>query len=310
MGYWGYKVGLACLVVGVSMAPDARSSEQVFYSSDAFAVSTEDLRLYLGLQGEADQAAPWGSPDRVTQALHELYTLKVLEQRADESALLSKEQIEWIAYYSVALEKAKRLIASEVEKAMSAVDWAAEARDYYAANLPEFVRAPSITVRTLLLRTQSRSVSEAIQLARELVPAGTSEGEFREIVLASTEDPSGADGKIEGLRKGQTVPEFEKAAFALEAAGDISEPVASRFGVHVIQLLGKNPESVEPFESVEGKIVATLKEKRSMEFANAVRSSPSESPPADVIVHQDQIDAFMESVRDQYMSSKREALAP
>jgi hypothetical protein len=310
MGYWGYKVGLACLVVGVSMAPDARSSEQVFYSSDAFAVSTEDLRLYLGLQGEADQAAPWGSPERVTQALHELYTLKVLEQRADESALLSKEQIEWIAYYSVALEKAKRLIASEVEKAMSAVDWAAEARDYYAGNLPEFVRPPSITVRTLLLRTQSRSVSEAIDLARELVPPGTSEEEFREIVLASSEDPSGGDGKIEGMRKGQTVPEFEKAAFALEAVGDISEPVASRFGVHVIQLLAKNPESAEPFESVEGKIVATLKEKRSMEFANAVRSSPSEAPPADVTVHQGQIDAFMESVRYQYMSSKREALAP
>lgn len=310
MRCWGYRWILACLIAGVLIVPGARSAEQVFYSSDELVVSSEDLRLYLGLRDEPNEAVVWGSPERITQALHELYTLKVLEQEADKMALLSEEQIAWIAYYAVALEKVKRLIASEVEKAMAAVDWAAEARDYYAANLPEFVRPPSITVRTLLLRTQSRTVSDAIDLARELVPAGTSEEAFREIVLASSEDPSGGDGKIEGMRKGQTVPEFEKAAFALEAVGEISEPVASRFGVHVIQLLGKNPESVQPFESVEGKIVATLKEKRSMEFANAVRSSPSEAPPADVIVHQDQIDAFMETVRDQYMTSKREALAP
>ena len=310
MRCWGYRWILACLIAGVLIVPGARSAEQVFYSSDELVVSSEDLRLYLGLRDEPNEAVVWGSPERITQALHELYTLKVLEQEADKMALLSEEQIAWLAYYAVALEKVKRLIASEVEKAMAAVDWAAEARDYYAANLPEFVRPPSITVRTLLLRTQSRTVSDAIDLARELVPAGTSEEAFREIVLASSEDLSGGDGKIEGMRKGQTVPEFEKAAFALEAVGEISEPVASRFGVHVIQLLGKNPESVQPFESVEGKIVATLKEKRSMEFANAVRSSPSEAPPADVIVHQDQIDAFMETVRDQYMTSKREALAP
>lgn len=272
------------------------AEEVVFYSGSDFSVTEEDLRRYLQIQKSQAGTGEWGSPARVQQALSELYVLKSLARQADERGLLSDEDAAWIAYYQVALEKVKRLIATEVEHNLSQVDWAAEARAYYLAHGPEFVQRETVTVRALLLKTESRSLLEALQMATELVPADATVEQFMEIVIAHSEDPSGGDGLLEHVRKGQTVPEFEAAAFALVEAGDISQPVVSRFGVHVIQLLERAPESSLPFDKVETRIITALKEKRAIEFANVVRSSPLLDPPTDVVIHQEQINEFLRSV--------------
>lgn len=272
----------------------------VFYSGSDFSITEEDLRRYLQIEKSQAGTGEWGSPARVQQALSELYVLKSLARQADERDLLSDENAAWIAYYQVALEKVKRLIATEVERNLDQVDWGAEARAYYLAHGPEFVRRETVTVRALLLKTESRSLLEALQMATELVPADATVEQFMEIVIAHSEDPSGGDGLLKDVRKGQTVPEFEAAAFALGEPGDITQPVVSRFGVHVIQLLERTPESRLPFDAVEERIIVALKEKRAMEFANVVRSSPLLDPPADVVIYQEQIDLFLQSVDAQH----------
>ena len=50
------------------------------------------------------------------------------------------------------------------------------------------------------------------------------------------------------------VPEFEEAAFALEEPGDISEPVQSQFGWHVIKLEEKKPSSVISYDEIKPQI--------------------------------------------------------
>jgi len=272
----------------------------VFYSGSDFSITEEDLRRYLQIEKSQAGTGERGSPARVQQALSELYVLKSLARQADERDLLSDENAAWIAYYQVALEKVKRLIATEVERNLDQVDWGAEARAYYLAHGPEFVRRETVTVRALLLKTESRSLLEALQMATELVPADATVEQFMEIVIAHSEDPSGGDGLLKDVRKGQTVPEFEAAAFALGEPGDITQPVVSRFGVHVIQLLERTPESRLPFDAVEERIIVALKEKRAMEFANVVRSSPLLDPPADVVIYQEQIDLFLQSVDAQH----------
>ena len=41
------------------------------------------------------------------------------------------------------------------------------------------------------------------------------------------------------------IPEFEDAAFALEEVGDISQPIESQFGIHIIQLLGRENQPLD-----------------------------------------------------------------
>ena len=290
--------------------PEGTIADSVYYSAEDFSVTDDDIKLYLRIEDNPSGDVDWGSPERVRQALFDVYTLKVLSREADRGGLLSPREAAWIAFYQVALEKTKRLISAEVERQLQEVDWSAEARDYYRAHPDEFKEPATVSVRTLLLTAESRTLLEAVELASSLVPAGTSIEQFADIVIANTEDPAGGDGTISGMKKGQTVPEFEKAAFSLEKAGDISEPVVSRFGVHVIQLLDKSPETARPFEKVERNIVAMLRQQRATEFANVVRSSPFTEAPADVIVHQEQIDAFLEEVRVQHNQATLDLINP
>jgi parvulin-like peptidyl-prolyl isomerase len=54
-------------------------------------------------------------------------------------------------------------------------------------------------------------------------------------------------------------PAFTRAAFGLKNVGDLSEPVKSSFGWHLIRLDGRRPPRELPFERVEKQIMAELK---------------------------------------------------
>jgi len=278
------------------------SDEAVFYSSNDFTVTERDLRLYLSAPIEPDGSVSWGSPERVQQAISELYVLKTLARQADASGLISEEEREWIAYYSLALTTVQRFIASEVDVMMEGVDWQDEAKEYFLAERHEFMTPASLTVRTLLLKTEDRTVAEAVLRAEELMAGVETKEHFEQVVRDHTEDAGNPEGRIV-IAKGQTVPEFETAAFALEALGDISDPVVSRFGVHVIQLLDRQPGSAMPFEKAQSAIIERLKQTRRDQAADSFKTSPHREPPPDVVHHEDVISNFLSSVAQQHKAS-------
>jgi len=88
----------------------------------------------------------------------------------------------------------------------------------------------------------------ALGIVRSLIASGW---DFAEIARKySTDTGSGANGGDLGwFGKGAMVPEFEETAFSLEI-GEISEPVKSQFGYHIIQVLGHDeiPLSASQYE--------------------------------------------------------------
>jgi parvulin-like peptidyl-prolyl isomerase len=183
---------------------------------------------------------------------------------------------------------------------MATVDWSSAAHEYYVANKPEFKMKDAISVRTLLIRTENRSALEALTLADELTANDMTMEQFENVVREHSEDPNSELGKIPVLTKGMTVREFEVAAFSLEEVGQISEPVLSMYGAHVIQLLGREPTRYRSFDSVEDQIITRLKKKRFVQFSNFARTEPRREPPSDVIVRQGEIDQFLEEVAAQH----------
>ncbi len=65
--------------------------------------------------------------------------------------------------------------------------------------------------------------------------------DFSELAQKHSQDPGTArnGGELPWFGSGRMVPEFETAAFALNKPGDISQPVQSQFGWHIIKLLDK-----------------------------------------------------------------------
>lgn len=98
--------------------------------------------------------------------------------------------------------------------------------------------------------------------------------DFQKLANEHTTDPSGKTngGDLGYFGPGQMVPEFEKAAMALEPGSYTKEPVQTQFGWHVIKVEDKRPQQPPPFEQVEeqarsavirDKYFALVKEARS-----------------------------------------------
>lgn len=107
--------------------------------------------------------------------------------------------------------------------------------------------------RHILLRTSEQATPE--QAARRLLQVKraieTGERRFEDLAREVSEDGSAsAGGDLGWFGPGVMVPEFEEPASRL-APGQISEPVVSRFGVHLIQVLERRRTAVEPAERRE-----------------------------------------------------------
>lgn len=305
-----FCISIACGAEGVTVVPNALADNRVFYTASDFEVTETELQQYMGVEMAPDGSVVWGSPLKVQVALNELYVLKVLSRSAMQRGVLTDREQEWIAYYAVALAATRKLVTAIVEEQMESVDWSSEAQEYYVANRSEFQMKEAISVRTLLIRTDNRNALEALTLAGELTASDMSIEQFESIVRQHSEDPNSEDGKIPKLTKGMTVREFEEAAFSLEEIGQISEPVLSMYGAHVIQLLGREPTRYSSLESVEKQVIAALKEKRFTQFSNFAKTEPRRDPPDDVVVRQEQIDQFLEQVAAQYEASRPQLPTP
>lgn len=298
-----FYISIVCGVAVVAALPSALANDRVFYTASDFEITETELQQYLSVEVSPDGTVIWGSPMRVQVALNELYVLKVLSRTALQSGVLTDAEQAWISYYQVAIAASRRFVAAAVEEQMASVDWSSAAQTYYVANKPEFKRKDAIAVRTLLIRTETRSPLEALTLADQLTSNVTTLEQFENVVRDYSEDPNSTSGEIPVLTKGMTVPEFELAAFSLEEIGQISEPVLSMYGAHVIQLLGREPAAYRSFESVEEQIINKLKKKRFAELSNFAKTEPHRNPPSDVVVRQEEINSLLEEVARQSEAS-------
>ncbi len=87
-----------------------------------------------------------------------------------------------------------------------------------------------------------RAEEEALKLAQDIKAKLDAGADFAELAKEYSEDPGSKDqgGDLGWFTRGKMVPEFEEAAFSLEP-GQISEPVKTAFGYHIIQVLERDP---------------------------------------------------------------------
>jgi peptidyl-prolyl cis-trans isomerase C len=152
----------------------------------------------------------------------------------------------------------------ETEIATPAPD-EASCRRYYERNAARFTSADIFECAHILIAAR-RNQPEAFAAARTranwvLAQVREAPGRFEALATAHSDCPSSSSGGNLGqITKGMTTPEFERALVGMKA-GEIGPVVESRYGFHVIRLQRRVAGALLPFDAVQERIAAYLKER-------------------------------------------------
>jgi peptidyl-prolyl cis-trans isomerase C len=145
----------------------------------------------------------------------------------------------------------------------------ADVKKFYQDNPDKFKIPERVRVAHILISTQDPAAQQALppekkkeklKLANELRARAEKGEDFAALVKQYSDDPgSKSNGGEYTFSKGQMLPEFEAASFSMKV-NQISDPVETRFGYHVIKLLEILPASTEEFAKAESSIHEYLTE--------------------------------------------------
>jgi parvulin-like peptidyl-prolyl isomerase len=136
-----------------------------------------------------------------------------------------------------------------------------EAREYYDNRPDLFTSEEMVSASHILKKASSdeefENAEKEILSIRDRLLGGE---DFVKCVQEESDD-GGNDGNLGTFGKGRMVPEFEEAAFSLEP-DQLSEPVKTQFGWHVIKLHEKHEPKLTPFDELKEKIIEYLHERK------------------------------------------------
>jgi peptidyl-prolyl cis-trans isomerase C len=138
-------------------------------------------------------------------------------------------------------------------------------RSYYDTHPNEMKVAERRRVRHILIRPESEDPAakgKAAKLAGDLLARLKKGEDFAALASQYSADPGskGNGGELPPIGRGETVPPFEQAAWAL-AKGQTSGVVESPFGFHLIQLIDVVPASTVPYDQVRGRLEQFLRQR-------------------------------------------------
>lgn len=139
------------------------------------------------------------------------------------------------------------------------------AKKTYDEQVKKIESKPEVSARHILVKTEEDALDIIERLNRG--------SDFAELAKEKSTGPSGAQGGDLGyFSKGQMVPEFDKVVFELKK-GDISEPVKTQFGWHVIKIEDKRDSKPPAFDTVKGRLIAGMVSQKAVEVITALRMS-------------------------------------
>src|SRR5580698_5917102 len=135
-----------------------------------------------------------------------------------------------------------------------------ELKAVYQQNIQQFqvpnrVHAEHILLMTVGGKTDAE-VAEIKKKADDILAQAKKKGaNFEDLAKKYSEDPGSKakDGDLGWLVQGQTVPEFEKAAFSMNK-GEISDLIKTQYGFHIIKVLDKETAHTKTFDEVKDSL--------------------------------------------------------
>jgi len=235
--------------LGLSQAPLARQGDIVLTQAEidaAFGKIPEDIRLTFIRDGQ-----------KVETLVRNLLTNKVLAEQARKAGYAQDRLVEIRMDLAAEKELANDWLENVVSQAPP-VDFETIAHEKYLLNPEVWKSQEQIDVSHILISSENRSDEEALELANSLYEQLVLDPSLYDSMVADYSDDriSAANGgRFFRVNKNDMVKPFEEAAFALRNPGEISAPVKTNYGYHIIRLDQYYPAAVLPFDEIKGQAI-------------------------------------------------------
>lgn len=275
-------------VHSAELANAGGKSAQVLAKGNGITITLQDLEV------EAQRIPPEVRPmilsrvDNVKRMASDLYIFRSMAQMAQQQGWDRKPEV------VAALQAARDKVLSDAwldeldAKNMPSIEAAQkQARSVYLAQPQRFQTDEQVRARHILIAGKGAEArAQAEQILEELKKGA----DFSSLAKERSADKGSAarGGDLGFFSHGRMVPEFDKAAFALQKTGDLSGVVESQFGLHIIRLEERRPPGVKPFEEVRDELVKEIR----ASAAKDARVSAAEKIRQDVVVDEGAAEAF------------------
>lgn len=199
----------------------------------------QEFISYLGPQA----GMQYNNPEGIKQVTTELINQELLYLEAKKLEMDKEEE------FANELEKVIKNVLKQyaINKLMLTVEVKdEEVKEFYEENKEMFKKPATVQASHILVEEKDK----AEEILAKIKEGLSFEEAAKEFSTCPSKDRGGDLGEF---GRGQMVPEFEEAAFNMELE-EISEPIETQFGYHIIKLLNKNEESLSDYEEVEGQI--------------------------------------------------------
>lgn len=223
---------------------------------------------------------------RVQELLRRMLANRVLALQAKEAKL--DQDPETAARIASEIERYLARLQVHAVEMKAAADfeanlkvWEARAREVFLANRSKYDMPEQMRASHILFDLKRHSSAEAEKLAREWRAKIAAGMDFNDVAKRVSEDPTAPKnaGRIDWFVAADMDPAFSAAAFALKKTGEVSEPVLTRFGWHLIRMEERKASGPRSFEQVRDEILDELRRehmaKASDAYSAAVRNDPS-----------------------------------
>ncbi|QMV75371.1 peptidylprolyl isomerase [Comamonas piscis] len=255
MRSWLTSLGVVTVLATSSVAVMAQATDPVLIEGHGVAVRESDILSDATRLPPEMRASFLARKDSVAQMADAIYIRRVLAQRAKEAQLDKQPETaaaERIASDKVLSDAYWAKIDKDRAPDMKLVD--AQVKAAYQVNKDKYQAPEQAHVAHILIANKDEAkAKEQIEKLRQEAASGA---DFAKLAKDNSSDSNSAlkGGDLGPIPRGQTAPEFEAAAFALNKPGELSPVIKTQFGYHIIKLIEKKPARTMSLEEVKPQL--------------------------------------------------------
>ena len=195
---------------------------------------------------------------------------KVAVSDADLAAYFDKQKAQYVVPERRTVDYAILTLAELRQRSPVTED---EEKAYYQSNINQYKLEDRAHVAHILFKTVGMTDAEAAEVkkkAEDVLNKAKHGGNFADLAKQYSEDTTkDKGGDLGWIVRGQTVPEFEAAAFSLPK-GSISDLVKTQYGFHIIQVIDRETARTQTLDEVKASIVNQLQQEKAEQLGENI----------------------------------------